>query len=125
MAAAAELGMLLGALINEWHCDLGSVHTCDGPQHALGTASIAAACNLNLNLNPHILECDLFNTTISFMDLGPKWKSLQSYLDQTSASRLSGADAITQSLGLHLPFSTFSASLPMLPTDLPVGVLMT
>ena len=51
----------------------------------------------------HILECDMFNTTISFMDLGPKWRSLQLYLDQTSATRLSGADAIALSLGLHLP----------------------
>ena len=54
------------------------------------------------------------------MDFGPKWKSLQTYLDQTSASTLSGADATAQSLGLHLPFSIFSLSLPLLPSSLPI-----
>ena len=62
----------------------------------------------------------MFSTTISFMDFGPKWKSLQTYTDQTSAVRLSGADAIVQSLGMHLPFTLFASSLPMLPNDLPV-----
>ena len=68
----------------------------------------------------HILQCDMFNTTVSFMDIGTRWKPLQTYLDQTAASRLAGSDAIVHSLGMHLPFLSFSPSLPMLPSDLPV-----
>ena len=68
----------------------------------------------------HILQCDMFCTTISFMNLGPHWRSLQTYLDQTAASRLAGSDAIVQSLGMHLPFTSFSPTLPLLPSDLPI-----
>ena len=59
----------------------------------------------------HILQCNDFEITLSFLELGPMWSRLQQYLDLSSATRLSGEGAIVRGLGLHLPYSV----LPFLP----------
>ena len=60
----------------------------------------------------HVLSCVEYETFVSFMDLGPKWRKLQSFLDFHTAARLSGEGAICHLLGLHLPFEAPCLHVP-------------
>lgn len=66
-------------------------------------------CNIDVS---HVLCCPEFETAVSFLDLGPKWRKLQLYLDFYTAIRLSGEDAICHLLGLHLPFEVQGTHFP-------------
>ena len=49
----------------------------------------------------HVLTCDVFETPTSFLELGPKWSMLQSYLNSSAATRLATGGAIAHKLGMH------------------------